>query len=320
MAEISSDRKAERLINLTMALLAAPRYMTKSEIFANVAGYEGDEEAKSRKFERDKDDLRALGITIEVGSNDPYFDDEQGYKISRDSYMLAMHNISKEDYSLISIAVSMWRNEFFSHNGQSAIRKIQALDFEVGEPLLPKNLFADEVPHHFFDEIWHAISERKIVTFTYHSTATKKRRVAPYALTLWHGFWYLTGMDLNANEIRTFKLLRMLEGVALSRTENEFEVPVDFDAKKYLHFQERSEPLAANFAIRKDRALSLRLTSQVQEMSSGEWDKASKMYSDIDSAIADLIFYGVDIKIEGPNELKDKFLERLRRPYSEMSA
>ena len=32
-------------------------------------------------FERDKEDLRALGIPIEVGGYDPLFDDEQGYRI-----------------------------------------------------------------------------------------------------------------------------------------------------------------------------------------------------------------------------------------------
>lgn len=59
--------KAERLINLTMALLAAQRYIKKSQIFAVVAGYSGSAEAMERMFERDKDDLRNLGIVIEVG-------------------------------------------------------------------------------------------------------------------------------------------------------------------------------------------------------------------------------------------------------------
>ena len=68
--------KAERLINLTMALLAAQRYIKKSQIFAIVAGYSGNAEAMERMFERDKDDLRNLGIVIEVGGLDPLFDDE----------------------------------------------------------------------------------------------------------------------------------------------------------------------------------------------------------------------------------------------------
>jgi len=67
------SRKIERLINLTIALLATKRYLTKSEIFNSVEGYEGTPETKERMFERDKDDLRSLGIEIEVGSFDPLF-------------------------------------------------------------------------------------------------------------------------------------------------------------------------------------------------------------------------------------------------------
>ena len=314
MTEISSDRKAERLINLTMALLASPRFMTKSEIFSHVSGYEGDEETKSRKFERDKDDLRALGIKIDVGSNDAYFEDEQGYKISRDSYSLALQDVSPEEYSLISIAVSMWRDQFFSHNGQSALRKIQSLDINVGEPLLPKNLFVDEVPHHYFDEIWQAIANHRFIEFNYHSTSTRMRRVAPYSLTLWHSFWYLTGLDLDGNEIRTFKLLRMLEGIKISRTDNAFEIPSDYSVKDYLRFQEDSKTVDAHFSIRKNRALSLRLTSDVHITESGEWDGASKRYSTLDAAIADLLYYGVDVRIEGPENFREEFIARVRRP------
>jgi proteasome accessory factor B len=73
------SRKIERLINLTIALLATKRYLTKSEIFSSVDGYEGSPETMERMFERDKDDLRSLGIEIEVGSFDPLFNDEAGY-------------------------------------------------------------------------------------------------------------------------------------------------------------------------------------------------------------------------------------------------
>jgi proteasome accessory factor B len=72
-----SDQKTERLINLTLALLASKRYLSKSEIFNTVAGYSGSAESMERMFERDKDELRNLGIQIEVKALDPLFDDEQ---------------------------------------------------------------------------------------------------------------------------------------------------------------------------------------------------------------------------------------------------
>jgi proteasome accessory factor B len=92
-----SDQKTERLINLTLALLSSKRYLTKSEIFKVVAGYSGSPETMERMFERDKDDLRNLGIRIEVRGLDPLFEDDQGYLIDSDTHQISPDNFSKED-------------------------------------------------------------------------------------------------------------------------------------------------------------------------------------------------------------------------------
>jgi len=95
------SRKIERLVNLTIALLATKRFLTKSEIFRTVEGYEGTPETKERMFERDKDDLRALGIEISVGSFDPVFQDEAGYRINSDTYQFNIGLLSPLDGALI---------------------------------------------------------------------------------------------------------------------------------------------------------------------------------------------------------------------------
>ena len=95
------SRKIERLINLTIALLATKRYLTKSEIFRSVEGYEGSPETKERMFERDKDDLRSLGIVIDVGSFDPLFSDEAGYRIKSETYELDLGEITPTEVSLL---------------------------------------------------------------------------------------------------------------------------------------------------------------------------------------------------------------------------
>ena len=88
-----SSAKTERLVNLTMALLASRRYLKKSEIFQKVAGYSGSNETKERMFERDKDDLRALGIEIEVASHDPLFEDEPGYRIKPEKFQIGRAHV-----------------------------------------------------------------------------------------------------------------------------------------------------------------------------------------------------------------------------------
>ena len=64
-----APRKTERILNLTICLLVSGRYLPKSRIREAVEGYHNlSDAAFERTFERDKDELRSLGVPIEVGS------------------------------------------------------------------------------------------------------------------------------------------------------------------------------------------------------------------------------------------------------------
>ena len=82
--------RTERLLNLVICLLAATRYVSKEQIRQAVPQYAdcATDEAFERMFERDKDDLREMGIPLETGSNEVLFDDEIGYRIPKDAYAL----------------------------------------------------------------------------------------------------------------------------------------------------------------------------------------------------------------------------------------
>ena len=58
--------QAERLLNLVIALVNTTAPMTKEQVRASVAGYDdgASTEAFERRFERDKDILRDLGVQI----------------------------------------------------------------------------------------------------------------------------------------------------------------------------------------------------------------------------------------------------------------
>jgi proteasome accessory factor B len=98
-----SAEKTERLINLTLGLLATKRYLTKNEIFRTIAGYSGTMESMERMFERDKDELRGAGIEIEVGGLDPLFEDEQGYLIRSGSIQIQPDDFTKQELMLMVI-------------------------------------------------------------------------------------------------------------------------------------------------------------------------------------------------------------------------
>jgi proteasome accessory factor B len=72
-------------------------------------------------FERDKDDLRSLGITIDVGTFDPLFNDEAGYRIKSENYQLDLGEISPTEISLLSLAADAWQGAAFSDAAQGAL-------------------------------------------------------------------------------------------------------------------------------------------------------------------------------------------------------
>lgn len=199
-----ADIKTERLLNLTMALLATKRYLTKSEILKTVSGYSGAPDAMDRMFERDKDDLRTLGIEIEVGSLDSLFDDELGYRIRPENYVLTLPEISPTEMAYISLASQIWRDHALGESAQYALRRFQALGIETSREVewLPvdQNLLRPD-----FESIWKAIEESRFLTFNYNA---KKRTVWPIKLYLQNGAWYLDGIDEDLLEKR-FKLIRV---------------------------------------------------------------------------------------------------------------
>ena len=74
-----NNTKSERLLNLLILLLVSRSFVTKDRIRDVIDDYRrGSDEAFEKMFERDKDELRSLGIPIEVGHLDAFFDDEVG--------------------------------------------------------------------------------------------------------------------------------------------------------------------------------------------------------------------------------------------------
>lgn len=201
--------KSERLINLTMALLASKRFLSKNQIFQSVAGYQGSPETKERMFERDKNDLRALGLDIEVGTDDPLFDDEAGYRINPENYSLQIDDLDQEDLALLSMAARQWQSSLFATQGQSALRKLESLHGAMDTEAIELPFIHKENPEVLLRDIWESIDKKLELRFTYRSTEETNRHVAPLGLYLSHGFWYLVAHDFDRGAVRSFKISRI---------------------------------------------------------------------------------------------------------------
>ena len=305
-----SDRKTERLINLTLALLATKRYLKKSEILANVFGYEGTQEAKERMFERDKDDLRSLGIEIEVGDLDPFFEDEPGYKIPQKSYELNVPNLTGRELALISIAANFWNDSVLAPNAQSGIRKLQSLGIPATLDFEFRMKYRFENPTFVLEQLTKAIGQKSRVSFDYDSTSLKERHLEPYRIVFWNGYWYLIGMDLDRAAVRLFKLSRFIGELALSKKKNEFEIPLDFNVADHLPKVNVEIVKSATIRIRKEAGILLRNRGQLisEENDFGTYEIA---YENEVTFLRELIWHGVNVQIVEPAELKSALLDLL---------
>ena len=305
-----ANRKPERLINLTLALLATRRYLTKAEIFATVAGYEGKIETQERMFERDKDDLRSMGIEIEVGNLDPFFEDEPGYRISASSYALTLNELNSTEVALLSLAAGLWHQSALSENSMSALRKLKSLgipaDFSAAGVLDAKF----EEPAEYFDTILEAISDGKELNFRYRSSSTKLRKVHPYTLTLWNGSWYLIAHDLDAGELRTFKLARIIDSVEMKGKKNAFTIPTDFTAHHSLFREESAQLELAKVRIRKGQALTLRNSGNFLG-DDGEFDLYEIPYDSLTNFARSILWHGSNVAVIEPINLRTHVLSLL---------
>lgn len=298
------SRKSERLVNLTIALLATGRWLTKSEIYKNIDGYSGEPDAKERMFERDKEELRNLGIDIEVGTFDPLFEDEVGYRIRPERYRIQSTEFTAKQLALISSATQSWRGAILASKATAGLSKLKALGIESdidGIPINPHQLrSSDENLARIID----ALAIRKTVSFQYRAADNSygDRAIEPYGVGTKNGFWYVAGNDLQRKATRLFRLDRIISEVREQGKAASYSIPIDFSMEQQL--AERTRNNVAHLMLRKGKAHALRKYSQVLE-ASDDWESVSYKYTDQDSIIRELLWHRDDVKVVEPHSVRE---------------
>ena len=202
--------KTERLLNLVIALLSTRMPLSKARIRAAVPQYHGtaSDEAFDRMFERDKDELRELGIPLVTSVIDPVFDDELGYRIDKREYALPEISFEPDEVAALSLAARTWTRASLA--GPAATGAAQAAG-RRGRPWT--------TPRSSASSRWSAPPRRRssrsgarCVTGAPSPSATASptrravtRHLQPWGLAQWHGRWYLTGFDLDRGAARVFR-------------------------------------------------------------------------------------------------------------------
>ncbi len=308
------SQKSERLVNLTIALLATKRYLTKSEIFRTVAGYEGDPVARDRMFERDKGDLRTLGIDIEVGTFDPLFEDEPGYRIKRDKYELQLKNLTPIKLLLLSQASQMWRQETMGESAQLALRKLKTLGIESDTQTLISDVPTVVQPPAQVGELITALNSLHRIEFQYIASdlSEELRKVEPYRLSRTNGYWYLIARDIAKNDLRTFRVDRISSSITPFGSAHSFEIDTDL-LEEYLLTSQPS--LFAEVAILNGTSQNIRNRGRFIR-DENEWQIWEVPYFDESDLIREVLWNGQSARLISP----DSAVKELIRKVSQLVA
>ncbi|BDI22638.1 YafY family protein [Herbiconiux sp. L3-i23] len=219
----------ERLFSLVLALIATEHGLTKAEILSSVQGYRQryapgrDNATLERQFERDKDDIRDLGVPLETVESPLETGNNQllRYRIPKGAYDLPDEvTFTPEETTLLNLAAEVWREGSLSSESRRALLKLRSLGMEVDDSTIgyaPRVRVRDPA----FDTLSEAIARHLVVRFAYlkpgESSATV-RTVEPYALVTHEGRWHLSARDLGRDAMRNFLLSRITGAVTKTRT------------------------------------------------------------------------------------------------------
>jgi len=309
-----SSAKTERLVNLTMALLATSRYMQKSEIFRKVAGYSGTQETKERMFERDKDDLRALGIEIEVASADPLFEDEPGYRIKPETYQMPIKSFTPTEIGILSTALGLWLDSSLEDIALGAARRVNSTA-QLNPALEISSIRNLNLSAEGLLDMTKALASRSEVAFSYRKTGATKsdsRRVNPLGLSAWKGEWYLVGEDLVRSDIRTFNFSRITSKIDISKKRDMYEIPSDFNIKDYL-IMYNAEGIEIKARVKKSQAEALRARAIEVKSLDEEWDEILYRSESNGPALKEALWYCDSLIVEKPEDLRSSILASLEQ-------
>jgi len=312
-------RKSERLLNLVIALLVSRSYVTKERLRDVVEQYRGlSDDAFEKMFERDKEELRSLGIPIEVGYLDKAFGDEPGYRVERSAFELPEIDLEPDEAAVIGLAARVWQHAGLASATSDALMKLKAAGVTVDRGALNVVQPQLAVEEPTFEAFWMATQTRTPVQFRYRTSSSaqeKARHLQPWGVVSSRGRWYVVGMDTDREAPRLFRLSRVHGVVKNDGRPDSFVVPEGTDIRALTEsLAPESAEHVSKLLVRRDSANGLRRHAEVvdgDEQPEG-WDRIEVRYGRTESLAEEVLSYGADVVVEEPEELRAMVVERLR--------
>ena len=327
--------KVERLVNLVIALLSTRGFITADKIRSSVAGYSDSSsaEAFSRMFERDKNELRDLGIPLEVGRVSA-LDPTEGYRINRDAYALPPVELTPDEATAVAVATQLWESPELITATQGALLKLRAAGVDVdpletgAAPLAiasPAGVPGLRGSEDVLGILLSAIDSRQAVQFPHRPSRAEpytKRTVEPWGVITERGRWYLVGHDRDRDDTRVFRLSRIGAEVTAVGPRGAITVPDNVDLRRIVA-QTGSEVLAAPTGgparvwVAEGRATALRRDGRsleppaARQLAGRDGEVIELDIGSVDRLARDIAGYGADAVGLEPESLREDVLARL---------
>jgi len=310
-----SRRKTERLLGLVVCLLSTRRALTAAQIREAVPGYPDSFEAFKRMFERDKEELRELGIPLETDLASPG-DEEAGYRIRRQAYELPEITLEPDEAAVLGLAARVWQRAELAGTAAGALLKLRAAGIDAEDttqPVIEPRVHTGEAA---FGPLWEAVMDRRPVTFAYRAagrSGVQQRRLEPWGVVNRHGRWYVAGHDVDRDAVRVFRLSRIEGAVAFSGPPGSVVVPAGTDVRELVRDWDSTPPAhrTATLRVRTGAGYGLRRRALSERPDGEGWDEIRVSFGDIGYSDY-LASFGADVIAVDPPDLREAVIRRLK--------
>jgi proteasome accessory factor B len=319
-----SKRKTERLLGLVVCLLSTSRYLSADQVRAAVPGYPEQDDLFKRMFERDKEDLRELGVPLETGLNHP-FDDDPGYRIRQQAYELPELRLEADEAAVLGLAARVWRRAELAGAAAGALLKLQAAGIDAasldGTDEHPSEQGIEPrlgTPEAAFGPLWEAVRDRRPVTFSYRAAGRsdpQRRELEPWGVVNRHGRWYVAGRDRGRDATRVFRLGRIAGPVKFCGPAGSVTVPDGTDVRELVSDWDSPAPeRTAVLRVRTGTGVGLRrhaVSVRADDTGPG-WDLVTTHFTDVAWFADYTAWFGPDVVVLDPPDLREAVIRQLK--------
>jgi len=298
--------RTERLLALGVVLMGSDVAVSRATIRAGVPGYADSpsDQAFERMFERDKDELRSMGVpidTVEAPGGEVL-----GYRIVRDDYALADLELTTAERSAVAVAAQIWGQATVAQAAGAALRKLDAADGDDWRPAGLRGTVQLTASDAALPTLMSAVRERTVVEFPYRGRGDaepRTRRASPWGLRSAGGAWFVVGHDHDRDDQRTFRLSRVCGAVNMLPGLAAVEPPSGFRVADVPLAPAAGEPVTARVRLAPGRAAAVRRLAAPTEPSPWDATELTVSAGSLGQLVAVVCGAGADAVVIEPSEV-----------------